>query len=212
MEIMQFFAEETIELMMFLASGLIVVGTFRSLTPYPPPSLFSQVAQALIFTIIVQIICWLIVELFEISVSEDDASWTTQYPPYLSFPPAIILGVFLAATYGNDLIHKVMRLLRITRETSFHSEWYSTFHLIKDCYVILHLSEERLIIGWPDEWPSQCENGHFRLSEYNWLKRGEADGELTLPSTHKNLCKASILIPVSEVVIVEFMRISSEDK
>ena len=90
--------------------------------------MFDQVVQALIFTIIVQTICGGIVELFERIVGESDASWTTPYPPHLSFPIAVALAVLLAATYGNDAIHRRLRRLRITRETSFPSEWYSAFH------------------------------------------------------------------------------------
>ena len=116
---MNWIAEDAISLLMFLAPGLVVVGIFRSLTSIPPPSVFDQVVQALIFTIIVQTACGGIVELFERIFGESDASWTTPYPPHLSFPIAVALAVLLAATYGNDAIHRRLRRLRITRETSF---------------------------------------------------------------------------------------------
>ena len=104
---MNWIAEDAISLLMFLAPDLVVVGIFRSLTSYPPPSVFDQVVQALIFTIIVQTVCGGIVELSERIVGESDASWTTPYPPHLSFPIAATLAVLLAATYGNDAIHSV---------------------------------------------------------------------------------------------------------
>ena len=154
---MNWIAEDAVSLLMFLAPGLVAVGIFRSLTSYPPPSVFDQVVQALIFTIIVQTACGGIVELFERIFGESDASWTTPYPPHLSFPIAVALAVLLAATYGNDAIHRRLRRLRITRETSFPSEWYSAFHRHQNCYVVLHLVDERFVYGWPVEWPGQPE-------------------------------------------------------
>lgn len=209
---MNWIAEDAISLLMFLAPGLVVVGIFRSLTSYPPPSVFDQVVQALIFTIIVQTACGGIVELFERIFGESDASWTTPYPPHLSFPIAVALAVLLAATYGNDAIHRRLRRLRITRETSFPSEWYSAFHRHQNCYVVLHLVDERFVYGWPVEWPGQPEKGHFKLSEYTWLTRDEVDGALILCHPEQDSYRESILIPVSEVVIVEFMRSLPEDE
>ena len=119
---MNWIAEDAISLLMFLAPGLVFVGVFRSLTSYPPPSVFDQIVQALIFTIIVQHLCWGTVELFHLDIGEEDVSWKTLYPPYLSFTLAIVLAVLLAATYGNDAIHKWLRLSPVTRETSFPSE------------------------------------------------------------------------------------------
>lgn len=211
---MNWIAEDAIGLLMFLAPGLVVVGIFRSLTSYPPPSVFDQVVQALIFTIIVQqFFCAGIVELCGIVFDGSGASWTVQYSPYLSFPVAVAFAILLAATYGNDTIHRHLRRLRVTRETSFPSEWYSAFHKHQENYVILHLTDERYLYGWPEEWPGQPEKGHFRLSEYTWLTMGE-DGEAPkfLYPEQESSYQESILIPVSEVDIVEFMGILPEDK
>lgn len=214
---MNWIAEDAISLLMFLAPGLVVVGIFRSLTSYPPPSVFDQIVQALIFTIIVQHLCWGAVELFHLDIGEEDVSWKTLYPPYLSFTLAIVLAVLLAATYGNDAIHKWLRLSPVTRETSFPSEWYSAFHRHRNCYVILHLNDERYVHGWPEEWPSQPEKGHFRISEYKWLTTREVDGEMMFSYLgqeylERHLYPESILIPVSEVCIVEFLRNVIEDE
>ena len=211
---MNWIAEDAISLLMFLAPGLVVVGIFRSLTSYPPPSVFDQIVQALIFTIIVQqFFCAGIVELYGIIFDEGGASLTIQYPLYLSFPVAVVFAILLAATYGNDTIHRHLRRLHVTRETSFPSEWYSAFHKLQNNYVILHLVGERRVYGWPEEWPGQPEKGHFRLSEYTWLPRGEDDeaAKLSYPGQESSY-QESILIPVSEVDIVEFMGLLPEDK
>lgn len=214
---MNWIAEDAINLLMFLAPGLVAVGIFRSLTSYPPPSLFDQVVQALIFTIVVHVACWGIIDKFEIGADEGRISWTTPYPPYITLPLATLLAIFLAATYGRDTFHKLLRPLGVTRESSFPSEWYSAFHKHPNCYVILYLINERYVYGWPEEWPSQSDKGHFRLSEYAWLTREEVDEAVIFMYPKQEPLgqfpyRESILIPVSEVGIVEFMGVLPEDE
>lgn len=210
---MSWITEDAINLLMFLAPGLVAVGVFRSLSSYPPrqPSMvFDQIAQALIVTIIVQVICWQIIENFEIYANEGTISWKTPYPPYITLPLAAVLAIPIAAAYENDIFHRLLRHLGVTRKSSFHSGWYSAFHKHPDCYVILHLFRNRYVYGRPEEWPSQPGKGHFRLSEYSWLKRDEVNETDTLiyPMQDRHAqfpSRASILIPASEVGIVEFM-------
>lgn len=214
---MNWIAEDAISLLMFLAPGLVVVVIFRSLTAFPPPRVFEQVVQALVCTIIVQTVCEFIVELYGIIGGKGSTSWTIPYPPYLSFPVASALAILLAVTYGNDTIHGYFRRLRLTRETSFSSEWYSAFHRNLNCHVLLHLAKERYVYVWPEEWPSQPEKGHFRLLKYTWLTRDEVNRssfnlypEQGIPE--RNKYRKSILIPVSEVIIVEFIGIHPKDE
>ena len=214
---MNWIAEDAISLLMFLAPGLFAVAVFRSLTSYPPSSPFDQIVQALIFTIVVQIACWGIVDKFGIGNAESGPHWTNPYPPYATFPIATILATILAATFGNDTFHRLLRRRGITRETSFPSEWYSAFHRHTNCYVVLYLAQGTCVYGWPEEWPSQPDKGHFRLSEYAWLTRDEVDGTVIFTYTKQEQLKQaafreSILIPVSEVGMVEFMRELSDDE
>ena len=207
---MNWIAEDAINLLMFLAPGLVAVGIFRSLTSYPPPNLFDQVVQALIFTIVVHIACWGIIDKFETGTDEGRVSWTAPYPPHITLPLAALFGIFLAATYGKDIFHKLLHPFGITRETSFPSEWYSAFRKHPKCYVVLYLSGERYVYGWPEEWPSQPDKGHFRLSEYSWLTTDEVDDAVFFAypkqaQLEQPPYRESILIPVSEVGIVEFM-------
>ena len=65
-----------------------------------------------------------------------------------------------------------------------------------DCYVVLHLKGQRRLYGWPEEWPSRPDEGHFRIAEGEWLiedERRPAKGV------------SAILIPAGEVEMVEFL-------
>lgn len=58
---------------------------------------------------------------------------------------------------------------------------------------------------------------HFKLSEYTWLTTHEVDGEVVFSYSGQECVEQcpygkSILISSSEVVMVEFMRILSEDQ
>lgn len=214
---MNWIAEDAISLLMFLAPGLFAVAVFRSLTSYPPSSLFDQIVQALIFTIVVQVACWGIVDKFETGNGKSGPTWTNLYPPYISLPLSIFLGILLAVTYGKDKIHAILRWFGVTRESSFPSEWYSAFNQQQRCFVILYLTGKRCVYGWPEEWPSQPDKGHFKLSEYAWLTKKEVDKMDTSEySMRKHLeqfpSRASILIPALDVGMVEFIGVLPEDK
>ena len=100
---------------------------------------------------------------------------------------------------NHDTMHGILRRLGITKETSYPSEWYSTFWRLNDCYVVLHLKGERRLYGWPEEWPSQPDRGHFRISEGEWLGNDENDGVSTTGVS-------AILISANDVEMVEFIK------
>ena len=47
---------------------------------------------------------------------------------------AIIVGLAAAAISNMDTLHRILRRLKITMETSYPSEWYSAFSRHDDCY------------------------------------------------------------------------------
>lgn len=191
---MSWASSEVVGILTFLLPGFVAAAVFYSLTSYPKPSAFERVIQALIFTMIVQ----------AVTVALDigfGASVLGEWEPGPSVAIAVILA--LAATYlsNNDTAHWVLRRLRFTRETSFPTEWYSSFSRHHGCYVVLHLNGQRRLYGWPEEWPSRPDEGHFRISRGEWLVEGEAQ---TLTGV------SAILIPASEVEMVEFMDTKNE--
>lgn len=91
-----------------------------------------------------------------------------------------------------------MRAFGITCQTSFSSEWYGTFSR-NEGYVVLHLTGQRRLYGWAEEWPNRPDQGHFVMARAEWLE----DGKRTeLIGVHR------ILIRAEDVEMVEMMEIS----
>ena len=191
---MNWASSEVVGVLTFLLPGFVAAAIFYSLTSHPRPGAFDRVIQALIFTVIGQAIVALILSID--STVKESIQWVSNWEFILSVLVAIILG--LAASYASnrDTVHGILRRLGVTRETSFPSEWYSAFSRHHGCYVVLHLKGQRRLYGWPEEWPSHPEEGHFRIAEAEWLVESER-----MPATGVS----AILISGGEVEMVEFL-------
>lgn len=135
------------------------------------------------------------------SVWSAAARCAEAYPLLVSVPFALIIGVAAAAIVNRDLVHRPLRRVGITMETSYPSQWYAAFSAFmrrkEQCYVVLHLNGERRLYGWAAEWPSRPDEGHFRMLGYQWLTdEGIANNASSA---------AAILIPVETVEMVEFV-------
>ena len=138
-----------IAILSFLLPGFVSVAIFHLFTSHPKPSEFERVVQALIFTILVRAVAELSTwtgRLFGI-----DSLWGSEFDVAVSVGIAIVLGFITVYFSNSDTLHKVIRYLRLTQETSYPSEWYSAFLHNADCYVVLHLQGQRRLYGWPDE-------------------------------------------------------------
>ena len=192
---MSWVSSEIVGVLVFLLPGFVAAAVFYSLTAHPKSGAFDRVIQALIFTMVGQAITAVIV-LGSGATGESTAwikGWEFEFP--LSVMVSVALAFLAAYVLNNDVAHRVLRRIRITRETSYPSEWYSTFAR-HECYVVLHMKGQRRLFGWPEEWPSRPDKGHFRIAEGEWLennRRTPAEGV------------AAILIPAGEVEMVEFM-------
>jgi hypothetical protein len=123
-------------------------------------------------------------------------NWTDETQLVWSVVIAILLGLLVAHLANTDKLHSHLRNLGITHQTSYSSEWYGAFSQNRG-YVVLHLAGQRRLYGWPEEWPSTSNQGHFVVSVAEWL-----DGD------HKRIPLTGvekILIKASEVEMVELM-------
>ena len=56
-----------------------------------------------------------------------DAQWREELEVMVSVGIALILGFFAVYLSNTDTLHRFVRFLRLTKETSYPSEWYSAF-------------------------------------------------------------------------------------
>lgn len=194
---MNWASSEVIGILLFLLPGFITASIFYWLTSHPKPSVFERVIQALIFTVIGRVITDVSKELLmSISTLEENSLLIKNEAYVLSVLVAVMLALPFAYISNNDAVHRILRCLGITKETAYPSEWYSAFSRHPDCFVVLHLKGQRRLYGWPEEWPSRPDEGHFRIAEGEWLiddERRPAKGV------------SAILIPAGEVEMVEFL-------
>jgi hypothetical protein len=110
---------------------------------------------------------------------------------------AVLFGLFLSASANNNWLHPLLQKWNITKRSSYPSEWFSTLSE-NQRYVALHLTDGRRILGWPYEWPNQCDSGHFVLMEASWL----TDENEMIPLSNVQM----ILIPAKDVEVVELLK------
>ena len=187
-------SSETVHILIFLLPGFVAAAVFYWLTSHPKPGAFERIVQALIFTILVQAV----VKMFFIVMEGVGWIFLWDETSHLIFSTSAAIGLGLVAAYilNRDIPHRYLRRIGVTRENSYPSQWYSAFDRHADCYLVLHLKGERRLYGWPTEWPSRPDEGHFLIEEVEWLhgdERTPAEGV------------AGMLVPVSEVEMVEFL-------
>jgi len=193
---MENLTSDLVQLLRYLLPGFLAAWIFYGFTSFVKPSQFERVVQALIFTLIVQIGVYLYKTVaFYFAKYWILGPWNADTELVASVVIAAILGLLFAYFANNDKFHSVIRKIGASKETSYPSEWYGEFSN-KVTYVVLHLDGERRLYGWPKEWPSNPEKGHFSIQQASWL----IDGKET-PLTGVD----TILIPAKDVQMVEFM-------
>lgn len=198
---------ELVGALAFLLPGFVAGAIYHALTSHPKPSAFERVIQALIFTAIIQAIVTPLPS--SVRVTEVALGAGVTWDPLWSTGLAVLVALLVVVVVNNDLAHAILRWIArqirrlprmgkfaITRENSYASEWDSTFARYDGCYVVLHLTGNRRLYGWPDEWPRDPGRGHFRITQAEWLSN---DGSRLLPDV------SGILVPVADVEMVEFL-------
>ena len=200
---MDWTAEHILRLLYELLPGFLAAWVFYSLTAHPKPSSFERIVQALVFTIIVRAVMIGTRLLLQFAgVLTDAGTWTQDVQLTWSVITALAVGLLVATSVNKDWFHGCLRRIRLTSRTSYPSEWYSGFTRSKRHYVVLHLTGERRLYGWPEEWPDSPDRGHFLIMQAKWLlddgKTRELDGVERLA------------IPAVDVEIVEFLKYTEE--
>jgi hypothetical protein len=195
---MNIITNELIALLTFLLPGFITSFLFYALTSFPKKSEFEAVVIALIYTVIINAIVELLDKRFAIG------EWSQLAKTGCSIITALFIGLLWSGLYNNDIIHKLLRKIRITKQTSYPSEWYGTFSETKS-YIILDLKDERRIMGWPLLWPNDPQQGHFVLEQAQWIIEGDGKSSvIPLETVDK------IMIDANNVEMVTFLKFNDE--
>ena len=192
---MSWASNEVVTVLAFLLPGFVGVIVFYALTSYPKPNDLERIVQALAFTIASQAISSVVVHYLDLSWSE--TAWPELADAVIPFGTALVLGLGAAIAVNHDFPHRILRMLKVTRETSYPSEWYGAFADNEWYYVVLHFRNGNRLYGWPEEVPSRPDQGHFVLFECEWLVDDE---RRPLPET------SVLVIPAQDVSMVELIQ------
>lgn len=199
---MEDLSTELFDILKFLLPGFLTAWIFYAFTSYPKPSQFERIVQALIFVVFIQGMVFCIKHiLFYLGQSWSLGAWTQDVSTVWSYAAAIILGFVFSLFANNDLFHSFMRWANFTKQSSYHCEWFGAFNTCP-VHVILHLEDDRRVFGWPQEWPSQPEKGHFLLRNPSWIS--EKGDYIDMPTVKFMLLKSS------DIKWVEFLQDNPE--
>lgn len=191
-------SQALVDALTYLLPGFIAAAIFYNLTPAPRPIPFERIIQALIFTVLVQVLVpairWLL-----LLVGHRGALGTWSDSVQLAWSIGLALGIGLTAAYvsNTDRVHRLLRKTGLTRQTSYASEWYGALSQHQG-YVVLHLEGQRRLYGWPEEWPSTPGEGHWVISQADWLTE---DGIVEATGVDK------IIVQTQDVEMVELMKV-----
>jgi hypothetical protein len=196
---MESISSELFTILKFLLPGFLTAWIFHAFTAYPKPSQFERVVQALIFTVLVQGIVYIIKPaLLYAGRYHSFGEWSPTTLTAWSYISAVILGFTFSYLANTDNFHKFLRKLKLTKQSSYHCEWYGAFHDREKCRVVLNLVDGRRIYGWPHEWPSEPSKGHMVLTEAAWIDDSNNYVDL--------LEVDAIMLKVTDIQWVEFIK------
>lgn len=201
---MENLTKDIISVLQYLLPGFLAAWVFYGFTSFPKQSEFERLVQALIFTLIIQSIVFIEkMAILKAGTCISLGQWNEHSEILCSSITGVLLGVIFAYFANNDKLHKICRDIGLTKESSYPSEWFGEFNK-NITYVVLHLEGERRLYGWPREWPSEPDKGHFVLELASWL--GENNEDIPLQGV------SSIMVRAKDVVKVEFMEKTWEKK
>ncbi|OUE79103.1 hypothetical protein AZ013_004145 [Citrobacter freundii] len=201
---MESLSSELFNILKFLLPGFLSAWVFHAFTSYPKPSQFERIVQALIFTVFVLALTF-VIKSWLLYIGKEWRSfgaWTANVELTWAYISAIIIGLAFSIAANTDKFHALLRFLRITKQTSYHCEWFGAFHAREEQWVVLHLNDDKRVMGWPHEWPSDPSKGHFVLMFPSWL---DGDKEIPLPQVE------IIILKVTDIRWVEFLNNPEEN-
>lgn len=167
-------SKEVIALLIFLMPGFLTAWVIYGLTSHTKPIQFERVIQALIFTISIKALVFIEQTLAEwLGAYFTWGNWTENSNLIAALISAILLGLLISKLVNEDYLHNLFRRWGFTSRSSHPNEWSDVLSKFPR-YVVLHLTGERRIYGWPEVWPSDPKIGHFFIISPAWLNESGA--------------------------------------
>lgn len=194
-------AKDPVALLTFVLPGFLVAWVLYALTSLPRPAQFERVVQALVFTLFVKAFVvaeqWLLEGIGKIYSL---GPWNSNAELAASLSTALAFGLFGSWVANRDNLHGYLRRKGISQRSSRPSEWCDVFSKYPR-FVTLHFNDDRRLYGWPEEWPSDPEKGHFFIALPIWTHEAQPKAMIGVEG---------ILVNVADVLFVEFVEPKKE--
>jgi hypothetical protein len=191
-------SSDILALLYRLLPGFITAAIVYNFTPRTKGGAFERVIEALVYTLLVQILVaptkWL---LLWAGQSWPIAQWTDSSAMTVAVLWAVVLGCFMARWLNREEYPAVLAKLLGSSRTPLPSEWYNALKH-NSRWVVLHLHDGRRIYGWAIAWPDSPGEGYFQMTGMEWL--GPDDERIPADRT------ASLLVSVADIRMVEFVK------
>lgn len=140
---MESLSSELFNILKFLLPGFLSAWVFHAFTSYPKPSQFERIVQALIFTVFALALTFVIKSslLYLGKKWSPWGTWTANVELTWAYISAIIIGLAFSVAANTDKFHALLRWCKITKQTSYHCEWFGAFHAREEQWVVLHLND-----------------------------------------------------------------------
>lgn len=189
------FTNEVIPLIQMLIPGFLMTMTFYWFAEVPKPSQFERTLQALVGTAVIQVLVLGIEFILHwlgtyISVGK----WTPTTMNIYTMLMGVGAGLTLAYCCNRDLIYALARRLSLTTKASMEDSIH-VYQKLGHAGVVLHLIDERRLMGYIEAFPNNKQTGFFLISNPHWVHDGMTPCVGTL----------SMLISSNDVQWVEFL-------
>ena len=195
---------EALPVLQAVMPGFVVTFIFYWLSDAPKPGQFERVIQALMSTVVIQVIVDVIRSLsLLVGQYHSLGPWTDNVTVGFKITIAVGSGLLLAKWANSDAIYSVCRDLKLTSRSA-DGEWRFAHRTQKDRGVTLQLKDGRRLAGYPRAWPTDPGTGHYLIIQPTWIVGGSYEPADRI---------TSMLISVADVAWTEFLdRPEEEDE
>ena len=203
---MGWMSSEIVHVLIFLLPGFLTAAIFHSLTPHRKPEAFERVISALVFTIVIQFTTLIVRYFISRVIGLPDLLFEIPIEIVFTLPIAVILGLLFSWLSNNDIPHKSLRWLRITKETSYPSEWHPMFVDHGDkAAIMLYLKQGHNLYGQLVEYPANPKDGYFRIIKAEWVTNEGEPIPLEIDAD-------AVLVPAAEVKMIALAPMIESEK
>lgn len=195
---------EALPVLQAVMPGFVVTFIFYWLSDAPKPGQFERVIQALMSTVVIQVVVDVIRSLsLLVGQYHSLGPWTDNVASGCKITIAVGSGLLLARWANSDAIYSVFRDLKLTSRSA-DGEWRFAHRTQKDRGVTLQLKDGRRLAGYPRAWPTDPATGHYLIIQPTWIVDGRYEPADRI---------TSMLISIADVAWTEFLdRPEEEDE